>query len=123
MQADEPKRGKYPGTANNPGNVEKHERRTDKTLFKGEIGGDIGGGRRPRRFAVFSDPVDGLNAAAVTIMRRAADLAKAGKDFTIGNYAPLYAPPTENDTARYTRNLSRYSGIRRLPSCQSCIVR
>lgn len=101
------KRGEYPGTANNPGNVEKHERRTDKTLFKGEIGG----GRRPRRFAVFSDPVDGLNAAAVTIMRRAADLAKDGKDFTIANYAPLYNPPTENDTAAYVRNLSKYSGI------------
>lgn len=105
-------RGKYPGIANNPGNVEKHERRTDKTLFKGEIGGDIGGGRRPKRFAVFSDPVDGLNAAAVTIMRRAADLAKDGKDFTIANYAPLYNPPTENDTAAYVRNLSKYSGIR-----------
>lgn len=104
-----PSRGPYPGISNNPGNVEKHERRSDDTLFKGEIAGGV----RPKRFAVFDSPVNGLNAAAVVLSRRAAELRKAGKPFTIENYAPRYAPPTENDTEAYIQNLSKYSGIAR----------
>lgn len=102
-------RGKYPGVANNPGNVEKHERRTDKTLFDGEIGG----GKRPRRFANFDDPVKGLNAMASVLARRANQLAKDGRAFTIENYVPTYAPASENDVEGYIRNLSRYSGFAR----------
>lgn len=102
-------RGKYPGASNNPGNVEKHEIRTDKTLFEGEDGG----GKRPKRFARFTDPVLGLKASAVVLARKANALAKAGKPFTIANYAPFYAPPGENDTKAYIRNLSAYSGIAR----------
>lgn len=104
-----PSRGKYPGIANNPGNVEKHERRSDKTLFKGEIAGGV----RPKRFANFSDPVDGLIAAATVLSRRAAGLAAKGLPFTIENYVPGYAPNSENDTERYINNLSKYSGFAR----------
>ena len=105
----EVRRGKYPGIANNPGNVEKHERRTDKTLFDGEIGG----GRRPRRFANFDDPVKGLHAMAAVLARRANDLERAGKPFTIGNYVPSYAPASENDVEGYIGNMVRYSGLGR----------
>ena len=104
-----PERGAYPGSLNNPGNVEKHERRSDKTLFKGEIGDGV----RPKRFANFSDPVDGLTAAATVLSRRAAGLATKGLPFTIENYVPGYAPKSENDTEGYIRNLSRYSGFAR----------
>lgn len=104
-----PERGAYPGVSNNPGNVEKHERRSDKTLFKGEIGD----GARPKRFANFSDPVDGLTAAAAVLSRRAAGLAAKGLPFTIENYVPGYAPKSENDVEGYIRNLSRYSGFAR----------
>lgn len=104
-----PSRGKYPGIANNPGNVEKHERRSDKTLFKGEIAGGV----RPKRFANFSDPVDGLTAAATVLSRRAAGLAAKGLPFTIENYVPGYAPKSENDVEGYIGNLSRYSGFAR----------
>lgn len=100
-------RGKYPGASNNPGNVEKHEIRSDKTLFEGEDGG----GERPKRFARFTDPVLGLKASAVVLARKANALAKAGKPFTIANYAPFYAPESENDTKAYIRNLSAYSRI------------
>ena len=104
-----PSRGKYPGVANNPGNVEKHERRSDKTLFKGEIAGGV----RPKRFANFSDPVDGLVAAATVLSRRAAGLAERGLPFTIENYVPGYAPSSENDVEGYINNLSKYSGFAR----------
>ena len=104
-----PSRGKYPGVANNPGNVEKHERRSDKTLFKGEIAGGV----RPKRFANFSDPVDGLVAAATVLSRRAAGLAAKGLPFTIENYVPGYAPKSENDVEGYINNLSKYSGFAR----------
>lgn len=115
VQDDEPtktrkkSRGNYPGKANNPGNVEKHERRKNKKLFEGEIGDGI----RPDRFANFSDPVKGLNAMATVIARRAKSLWNDGKHFTIENYAPLYAPPSENDTEKYIQNLSHYSKIDR----------
>lgn len=102
-------RGKYPGISNNPGNVEKHERRTDKTLFDGEIGG----GKRPKRFANFDDPVKGLNAMAIALARRANELEKAGSPFTLGNYIPKYAPASENDTEGYIRDMSRYTGFDR----------
>lgn len=104
-----PSRGKYPGISNNPGNVEKHERRSDKTLFKGEIAGGV----RPKRFANFSDPVDGLVAAATVLSRRATGLAAKGLPFTIENYVPGYAPKSENDVEGYIKNLSRYSGFAR----------
>lgn len=104
-----PPRGAYPGVSNNPGNVEKHERRTDKTLFDGEVGGGV----RPQRFANFDDPVSGLNAAAAVLARRANGLAKEGKPFTIENYVPSYAPASENDTEGYIQNISKYSGFAR----------
>ena len=103
------KRGKYPGVSNNPGNVEKHERRTDKTLFDGEIGGGV----RPKRFANFSDPVSGLNATADVLARRANELDRNSVPFTIENYVPNYAPASENDVEGYIGNVSRYSGIAR----------
>ena len=102
-------RGKYPGLTNNPGNVQKHELRTDKTLFEGEDGG----GARPKRFARFTDPVLGLKAAATVLAGYANAFAKEGKKFTIENYAPIYAPRKENDTEAYIGNISRYSGIAR----------
>lgn len=101
--------GAYPGASNNPGNVEKHERRANKTLFRGEDAGGV----RPKRFARFSDPVDGLTAAAMVLARRASGLAAKGLPFTIENYVPGYAPKSENDVEGYINNLSKYSGFAR----------
>ena len=53
-----------------------------------------------------------LAAAAVAVRKIANEtLAPEGKPFTIRNYAYKYAPPEENDTEAYIRNISRYSGL------------
>ena len=101
--------GAYPGASNNPGNIEKHERRSDKTLFAGEDGGGV----RPDRFARFDDPVAGLNAMATVLARRANELEARGVPFTIENYVPGYAPKSENDVEKYIGDISRYSGLKR----------
>ena len=98
-------RGAYPGSLNNPGNTGKHAK-NDRKDWTGEIDSPHA------RWAKFDKPQNGLRAAAVA-MRKIADgaLKPAGKPFTIRNYAYKYAPPEENDTEAYIRNISRYSGL------------
>lgn len=100
-------RGAYPGSLNNPGNVEKRRDRRP-----GEVDSPH------ERWAKFATPQDGLREMADAI-RQIADvkLAGAGKDFTIRNFAEVYAPrrnrkgAKENDTDRYIRDVSYYSGL------------
>ena len=100
-------RGAYPGSLNNPGNVEKRRERRP-----GEVDSPH------ERWAKFATPQDGLREMADAI-RQIADvkLAEAGKDFTIRNFAEVYAPrrnrkgAKENDTDRYIRDVSSYSGL------------
>lgn len=100
-------RGAYPGSLNNPGNVEKRKERR-----QGEVDSPHG------RWAKFETPQDGLREMA-DVIRQIADvkLAEAGKDFTIRNFAEVYAPrknrkgAKENDTDRYIRDISSYSGL------------
>lgn len=98
-------RGAYPGSLNNPGNTGKHARK-DRQDWTGEIDSPHA------RWAKYDTPQHGLLAAAVAV-RKIADgtLKPAGKPFTIRNYAYKYAPPEENDTEAYIRNISRYSGL------------
>ena len=104
-QADMPKRGKYPGSLNNPGNTGKHAKK-DRGDWAGEIDSPH------ERWAKFDTPQHGLAAAAVAVRKIANEtLAPEGKPFTIRNYAHKYAPPEENDTEVYIRNVSRYSGL------------
>ena len=100
-------RGAYPGSLNNPGNVEKRRERRP-----GEVDSPH------ERWAKFATPQDGLREMADAI-RQIADvkLAGAGKDFTIRNFAEVYAPrrnrkgAKENDTDKYIRDVSSYSGL------------
>jgi hypothetical protein len=100
-------RGAYPGSLNNPGNVEKRRERR-----QGEVESPH------RRWAKFATPQDGLREMA-DAMRQIADvkLAGAGKDFTIRNFAEVYAPrknkkgEKENDTDQYIRDISSDSGL------------
>ena len=100
-------RGAYPGSLNNPGNVEKRRERRP-----GEVDSPH------ERWAKFATPQDGLREMADAI-RQIADvkLTGAGKDFTIRNFAEVYAPrrnrkgAKENDTDKYIRDVSSYSGL------------
>jgi uncharacterized protein with PIN domain len=100
-------RGAYPGSLNNPGNVEKRAVRR-----VGEIDSPH------ERWAKFATPQDGLREAA-DVVRQIADvkLAEAGLPFTIRNWANVYAPERnkkgkkENDTEKYVRDISSTSGI------------
>ena len=104
-QADEPKRGKYPGSLNNPGNTGKHPKNA-----RGDWEGEIDSPHE--RWAKFDTPQHGLAAAAVAVRKIAnGRLAPASKPFTIRNYAYEYANPEENDTEAYIRNISEYSGL------------
>jgi hypothetical protein len=91
----------YPGSLNNPGNVEKRKDRR-----AGEVDSPH------ERWARFGTPQEGLNAMA-EVIRQIADvkLAERNLPFTIRNYAEVYAPRNENDTDKYIRNISTYSGI------------
>ena len=101
------KRGRYPGSLNNPGNVEKRAERR-----RGEIASPHD------RWAKFATPQDGLREMA-GVMRQIADVKLAEKDlpFTIRNFAETYAPrfnekgEPENDTDKYIRDISSTSGI------------
>lgn len=106
-QADMPKRGRYPGSLNNPGNVEKRAERR-----RGEIASPH------KRWAKFATPQDGLREMA-DVIRQIADvkLAETDRPFTIRNFAETYAPrfnekgEPENDTDKYIRDISSTSGI------------
>lgn len=100
-------RGAYPGSLNNPGNVEKRRERRP-----GEVDSPH------ERWAKFATPQDGLREMADAI-RQIADvkLAGDGKDFTIRNFAEVYAPrrnrkgEKENDTDKYIADISADSGF------------
>lgn len=104
--AGEP-RGAYPGSLNNPGNVEKRKYRRPGEVDSPHM-----------RWAKFATPQDGLREMADAI-RQIADvkLAETRKDFTIRNFAEVYAPRknkrggTENDTDKYIRDISSSSGL------------
>lgn len=100
-------RGAYPGSLNNPGNVEKRT-----TRRQGEVDSPH------ERWAKFATPQDGLREMADAIRQIAAvKLAEKGQDFTIRNFAEVYAPRVnkkgkkENDTDKYIRNLSADTGF------------
>lgn len=102
-----PSRGAYPGSLNNPGNVEKRKERR-----QGEVDSPH------ERWAKFATPQDGLREMADAIRQIAAvKLAEKGQDFTIRNFAEVYAPRVnkegkkENDTDKYIENLSADSGF------------
>lgn len=100
-------RGAYPGSLNNPGNVEKRKYRRPGEVDSPHM-----------RWAKFATPQDGLREMADAI-RQIADvkLSEAGKDFTIRNFAEVYAPrknkrgEKENDTDKYIRDISSSSGL------------
>ena len=100
-------RGAYPGSLNNPGNVEKRKERR-----QGEVDSPH------ERWAKFATPQDGLREMADAIRQIAAvKLAEKGQDFTIRNFAEVYAPRVnekgekENDTDKYIKDLSADSGF------------
>lgn len=102
-----PSRGAYPGSLNNPGNVEKRKERR-----QGEVDSPH------ERWAKFATPQDGLREMADAIRQIAAvKLAEKGQDFTIRNFAEVYAPRVndkgekENDTDKYIRDLSADTGF------------
>ena len=102
-----PSRGAYPGKLNNPGNVEKRKERR-----QGEVDSPS------ERFAKFATPQDGLREMADAIRQIAAvKLSEKGQDFTIRNFAEVYAPRVnekgekENDTDKYIRDLSADTGF------------
>lgn len=96
-----PSRGAYPGSLNNPGNVEKRRERR-----QGEVDSPS------ERFAKFATPQDGLREMA-DVIRQIAEvkLAEKGLPFTIRNFAGAYAPDAENDTAKYVADISADSGF------------
>ena len=94
-------RGAYPGSLNNPGNVEKRKERR-----QGEVDSPH------ERWAKFATPQDGLREMADAIRQIAAvKLAEKGLPFTIRNFAGVYAPSTENATAKYVADISADSGF------------
>lgn len=96
-----PSRGAYPGSLNNPGNVEKRKERR-----QGEVDSPS------ERFAKFATPQDGLREMADAIRQIAeVKLAEKGLPFTVRNFAGVYAPSTENDTAKYVADISADSGF------------
>lgn len=102
-----PSRGAYPGSLNNPGNVEKRKERR-----QGEVDSPH------KRWAKFATPQDGLREMADAIRQIAAvKLAEKGQDFTIRNFAEVYAPRVnekgekENDTDKYIGDISADTGF------------
>lgn len=94
-------RGKYPGSLNNPGNVEKRKERR-----QGEVDSPS------ERFAKFATPQDGLREMADVIRQVATvKLTEKGLPFTVRNFAGVYAPGAENDTAKYVADISADSGF------------
>lgn len=88
-----------PGIArNNPGNIER-------------VKGVIWEGQRPKqtgRFVTFEDAISGLRAIAKTLVTYA-DARKArdgSKIDTVREVIDRWAPPTENDTAAYSKHIA-----------------
>lgn len=101
-------RGEYPGSLNNPGNIEKRKERR-----VGEVDSPH------ERWAKFATPQDGLREMADVIRQIAVVklLEKKGLNFTLRNYAEVYAPrynkkgEIENDTDKYIADISKDSGF------------
>ena len=81
---------------NNPLNIRKTE-----TRWQGQIDGD------DKDFCTFVSPVYGWRAALIILMRT---YRKRGWK-TIQEIIAHWAPDNENDTAAYTRNMVRLTGI------------
>ena len=81
---------------NNPLNIRKTE-----TRWQGQIDGD------DKDFCTFVSPVYGWRAALIILMRT---YRKRGWN-TIQEIIAHWAPDNENDTAAYTRNMVRLTGI------------
>ena len=81
---------------NNPLNI----RRTE-TRWQGQVDGD------DKAFCSFASPVYGWRAALIILMRT---YRKRGWN-TIQEIIAHWAPDNENDTAAYTRNMVRLTGI------------
>ena len=81
---------------NNPLNI----RRTE-TRWQGQVDGD------DKEFCSFASPVYGWRAALIILMRT---YRKRGWK-TIQEIIAHWAPDNENDTAAYTRNMVRLTGI------------
>ena len=81
---------------NNPLNI----RRTE-TRWQGQVDGD------DKEFCSFASPVYGWRAALIILMRT---YRKRGWN-TIQEIIAHWAPDNENDTAAYTRNMVRLTGI------------
>jgi hypothetical protein len=56
-------------------------------------------------FAVFPNYETGRNALGALLQ------GPTYRNLTIGNFLEVYAPPSENDTARYTNFLQRQTGL------------
>lgn len=82
---------------NNPGNI-----RATTTLWRGEVAS-----ADEKSFEVFDTPEDGIRAMAVIIKR----YQKTYGLHTLRQIITRWAPPNENDTASYIKNVSTYSGI------------
>jgi RHS repeat-associated protein len=79
---------------NNPGNV----RMSNLMKANGAIGAAGG-------FAVFPDYQTGMNALSALLQ------SNTYRNLTIGSFLQVYAPPNENDTARYTNFLQTQTGL------------
>ena len=80
---------------NNPGNIRAGQG------YRGEIGADDGG------YAVFNTAFNGIRAIGYDLiakMRRAVD--------TVAEIVTVYAPPSENDTAAYIKDVCRRTGFK-----------
>ena len=81
---------------NNPLNI----RRTE-TRWQGQVDGD------DKEFCSFASPVYGWRAALIILMRTYRERGWS----TIQEIIAHWAPDNENDTAAYTRNMVRLTGI------------
>jgi hypothetical protein len=116
VQADMPDRGRYPGSWNNPGNVQKGE-----TAYDGETG-SVKSHYSDGSFLTFRTPQDGLNAKAQVIGQivrekipeRYRDGRLPDDSFTVSNLISVYAPPEDgNDTEGYIKFVADRMGVER----------
>lgn len=79
---------------NNPGNIDR-----TKTRWQGMAEDQSG----DRRFVVFTDPVWGIRALAKVLMT----YNRAYEIKTVRGFINRWAPPVENDTGAYVRQVAR----------------
>jgi len=89
---------------NNPGNL----------MYVGQQGSVRGGSKRGGGYwAKFSSPEDGFNALIKDIEFKKQGKSKTGisGDSTIADFFKRYAPPSENDSDKYIKSVSKRLGI------------